>query len=56
MQKTYVEPTIKSEEIEIGVFGCYGGGKPPFIAGNPFAPGGKKKHKKNWWEALFWWI
>lgn len=26
MKKSYVSPSIKTEMIEIGVFGCYGGG------------------------------
>jgi len=26
MKKTYTTPTIRSENFEIGVFGCYGGG------------------------------
>jgi len=24
-KKMYIKPTLKSESIEIGVFGCYGG-------------------------------
>ena len=52
MQKTYVAPAIKSEEIEIGVFGCYGG----FTQKPPAAFSFKKKHgKRNWWDFLFFW-
>lgn len=25
MKKAYVSPSIKTEQVEIGVFGCYGG-------------------------------
>ncbi len=41
-KKAYTPPAIKSEEIQIGVFGCYGGGtwNPP-----------PRRRRGFWW----WW-
>ena len=38
-KKKYVKPFIKTEKLEIGVFGCYGnngGGVTPIKIWNPF--------------------
>ncbi len=61
-KKAYVAPKIKSEKIEIGVFGSYGSspgaGSGSGPSGNPLSNlmSPRKKHKKGFFEVLFGWL
>jgi hypothetical protein len=43
MKKTYVTPAVKTEEVEMGVFGCYGG------TGASSSKQWKIRRKRRWW-------
>lgn len=46
MKKTYVSPSIQTEQVEIGVFGCtYGGGSGGWDGG---WDGGHHHHRHGW--------
>ena len=44
MKRAYMAPSITSESIKIGVFGCYGSGNGGFNGGNGGYDGGPQKH------------
>jgi hypothetical protein len=61
MRKAYMAPAIRTENIEIGVFGCYGGGNGGFPlkpGSSPFTANRNKKSNKGWlWNFFFgWWM